>query len=185
MSWLAQLKAIPRTDSRSEAADKTDETPVLSVLSVLSGRRGERYLGPAPSDDPDADDNDAREERAAIIEFDGGMTRAEAERVAGITKVNANSEATLASDGFTSSRWPFEEWGDLRPCLMCRRLSQRRQCLAAEAGDLQAAWDYVPVFPGQPRRCVGYLPNADDPVQTSGRTRWPELSVWQLAPVRR
>ena len=137
MSWLAQLKSIPRTDSRSEAADKTDETPVLSVLSVLSGRRGERYLGPAPSDDPDADDNDAREERAEVIEFDGGMTRAEAERVAGITKVNANSEATLASDGFTSSRWPFEEWGDLRPCLMCRRLSQRRQCLAAEAGDLE------------------------------------------------
>ena len=134
MSWLAQLKSIPRTDSRSEAADKTDETP---VLSVMSGRPGERSLGPAPSDDPYADDNDAREERAEVIEFDGGMTRAEAERVAGITKVNAYSEASLVSDGFTSSRWPFEEWGDLRPCLMCRRLSQRRQCLAAEAGDLE------------------------------------------------
>ena len=78
MSWLAQLKSIPRTDSRSEAADKTDETP---VLSVMSGRPGERSLGPAPSDDPYADDNDAREERAEVIEFDGGMTRAEAERV--------------------------------------------------------------------------------------------------------
>lgn len=72
-------------------------------------------------------------------------------------------------------RWPFEEWGDLRPCLLCRKLTPAGSCLAAWRGELRAAPDYAPTFPAQPRRCIGYAPKADDPDQRPGRERWPEL----------
>jgi len=76
-------------------------------------------------------------------------------------------------------RWPFEEWGDLRPCLRCRNLTPMGRCLAAWRGELRAARDYSPTFPDLPQRCIGYRPKADDPVQTPGRERWPELAEWQ------
>jgi len=51
--------------------------------------------------------------------------------------------------------------------------------MAAWRGELRAARDYAPTFPGQPQRCIGYAPMADDPDQRPGRERWPELVKWQ------
>jgi hypothetical protein len=107
------------------------------------------------------------------------MTRADAEQAATISKVVPNSESKVEPNRFTAPRWPFEEWGDLRPCLLCRNLSPAGRCLAAWRGELRAARDYSPTFPGQPQRCIGYRPKADDPDQTPGRERWPELAEWQ------
>jgi hypothetical protein len=70
---------------------------------------------------------------------------------------------------------PLEHWGDLRPCLWCQNLTPTGRCLAAWRGELRAARDYTPTFPGQPRRCIGYDPEVDDPDRSSGRERWPEL----------
>ena len=109
---------------------------------------------------------DAFEERAAITEFDGGLTREEAERQALLNPL-------------VPRRWSFAEWGDLRPCLLCRNLARSGRCLAAWRGEIRAARDYEPSIPAQPRRCIGYAPKADDPEQTSGMQRWPELT-WQL-----
>jgi hypothetical protein len=106
------------------------------------------------------------EERAAIYEYEAGYSRQEAERLA------SGKNPAKAS-------WPFDEWGDLRPCLLCRNLTQMGRCLSAWRGELRGARDYAPTFPGQPRRCIGYDPRPDDPDRTPGRERWPELVAWQ------
>jgi hypothetical protein len=80
-----------------------------------------------------------------------------------------------AGDG----RNALEESGDLRPCLLCRNLSPGGRCLAAWRGELRAARDWGPTFPGQPKRCIAYDPTADDPDQRHGRQRWPDLADWQ------
>jgi hypothetical protein len=67
----------------------------------------------------------------------------------------------------------YGELGDLRPCLWCRNLTRAGYCLAAWHGELKAARDYQPPLPGNPTRCVGYLPQADDPDQRPGFERWP------------
>jgi hypothetical protein len=102
------------------------------------------------------------DERAAIHECEAGYSRQEAERLASGHKL-------------AKASWPFDEWGDLRPCLLCRNLTQIGVCLSARRGELRGARDYAPTFPGQPRRCIGYDPKVDDPDRSSGRERWPEL----------
>jgi hypothetical protein len=77
------------------------------------------------------------------------------------------------------SQWPFREWEDLRPCLVCRNLSRSGRCLAAWRGDLRAARDYEPVMTAQPQRCYGYAPGPDDPDRRLGRDRWPWLEASQ------
>lgn len=123
-----------------------------------------------PHQDDDDADREAWEERAAIMEYDGGMTRAEAERAATECLRRDASKRTVPA---------ALDWGDLRPCAWCRNLARSGRCLAAARGELRASRDYEPTFPGQPQRCIGYDPKDDDPDRTRGRERWPELVAWQ------
>jgi len=142
----------------------THEVPRLSQVSQVS--QPSQPMGDAVAHGGN-NAREAFEERAAIMEFDGGFTREEAER-----------QALLNPPVPAPRRWSFEEWGDLRPCTLCRNLARSGRCLAAWRGEIRAARDYEPSIPAQPRRCIGYAPKADDPEQTSGMERWPELT-WQ------
>lgn len=107
--WLNQLRK--NADTPESGADKTDKTPggeVLSVLSVGQGAVSEKFAsepetdrggfvsfvsspsGPfqdffgtgAPADLDDEERQFEFEERAAILEYDAGMSRAAAEAMA-------------------------------------------------------------------------------------------------------
>lgn len=193
-AWVAEFPVQPVAIPATAATEQADRGALSQVSQLSQGVGGEQArheggqvsqlsqlsqaFGAAGAHGSD-DDREAFEERAAIMEFDGGMTRADAEQAAGITKVVESSESKVEPNRFTAPRWPFEEWGDLRPCLLCRNLSPGGRCLAAWRGELRAARDYSPTFPGQPQRCIGYRPKADDPDRTPGRERWPELVAWQ------
>jgi len=133
-------------------------------------RKHRRELRVLLGENEAASERERFEERAAIMEHDGAMTRAEAERAAG-----------LARQDPVPVRWRGAglDLGDLRPCLWCRNLTRSGRCLAAWRGELRASRDYSPTFPGQPQRCIGYSPPADDPDQRPGRERWPEMVSWQ------
>jgi hypothetical protein len=164
--WIAGKNPQRIATTATTATRQSNEA--VTVASVATVARVESLYG----DDSADHDREAREERAAIIEFDGGLTRAEAERLAGELRVGV---ATVA----TPSRFDLESWGDLRPCLLCRNLTPMGRCLAAWRGELRAARDYAPTFPEQPQRCIGYAPRPGDPNQMPGRERWPELIGWQ------
>lgn len=180
-AWVAEFPAQPVAIPATAATEQGDKGALsqlsqgvageqvrheggqVSQLSQLSQPFG---AGAHGSDD----DREAFEERAAIMEFDGGMTRAEAERAATECLRRDASKRTLPAE---------LDWGDLRPCTWCRNLTRSGRCLAAWRGELRAARDYEPTFPGQPHRCIGYVPRDDDPERTTGRERWPELVAWQ------
>lgn len=130
----------------------------------------------ASTDAADTGNREAFEERAAIMEFDGGLSRADAERMAGIPGAQAEEESKL--DLF---RWRGAnlDVGDLRRCEWCLNFTRTGRCLAAWRGELRAARDWAPTFPDLPQRCVGYLPPADDPDQRPGHERWPDMIEWQ------
>ncbi len=100
-------------------------------------------------------DSQAFEERAAICEFDGGLTRADAESLA----------------------WRDD---DRRRCTQClNRRPHDGVCRIAEpkAGALVVASRSYAPDPVLPRRCEGYSPKASDPDQRTGAERWPGLRV--------
>ncbi len=72
MSYLERLK---RRNLPTTGTDKTDRSPFVSFVSFVS-TQGRPFRG--------IEDREAMEERAAIYEFDAGLTRADAERLAGI-----------------------------------------------------------------------------------------------------
>lgn len=94
-------------------------------------------------------DSEAWEERAAIAEFDGGLSRQDAERMA----------------------WAED---NRRRCTQCANLSGR-VCRIAEPGGLVSAQRKHEPVKGIPRRSEGYSPGADDPDRRHGRERWPGL----------
>ena len=146
----AAIPAMPATEQRKRGE-----------LSQLSQGLGDSQ--------PDIDAaSEAFEERAAIMEFDGGLSREQAERLASRSDPRAEP---------TAGRWRGEglDLNDLRPCLLCRNLARSGRCMAAMRGELRAARDYSPTMPEQPRRCIGFRPPADDPDPRPGRERWPEL----------
>lgn len=185
-AWVAEFPAQPVAIPATAATEQGDKGALsqlsqgvageqvrheggqVSQLSQLSQPFG---AGAHGSDD----DREAFEERAAIMEFDGGMTRAEAERAA--------TALMMLSDRYAPTsevrRCTPGDWGDLRPCTWCRNLTRSGRCLAAWRGELRASREYEPTFPGQPHRCIGYVPRDDDPERTTGRERWPELVAWQ------
>lgn len=63
---------------------------------------------------------------------------------------------------------------DRRFCADCKRLSNSLRCNAPAVGLLVASRKYEPCQT-MPRRCVAYLPDANDPDQTPGDVRWPWL----------
>lgn len=99
---------------------------------------------------PEPFDLEAWAERAAIAEFDGGLTREEAERIA----------------------W---ECDDRRRCEQCASLTAMGRCVAADRREIQARPPYHP-SPDVPRRCVGYRPRRADPDRRTGAQRWPGLA---------
>lgn len=66
---------------------------------------------------------------------------------------------------------------DRRTCDQCANLIAR-SCQAAKRGEMVASRNYEPIR-GQPRRCEGYVPGADDPDRRPGRERWPGLMTRQ------
>lgn len=95
-------------------------------------------------------DPESWEERAGIAEFDGALSREEAEALA----------------------WAED---DRRRCQHCLNLSRTGICAAASPGGLVSARrGYEPTH-DIPRRCEGYRPCEDDPDQRPGAERWPGL----------
>jgi len=82
--WLNRIHADDKnTGMPIWRTDRTDGTPNDKVLSVSSVPQKRDPLFFAPSTDQcTTDDDGAFEERAAILEYDEGLPRAEAERLA-------------------------------------------------------------------------------------------------------
>lgn len=108
MTWLERLKALRQEDVGYYPTDKTDKTggnvsfgsaPVARIRSneggsvsfgsalvahVLPSESGPTLAGDPElsqeSEQPDDPEREAFEERAAIMEYDGGLSRQEAER---------------------------------------------------------------------------------------------------------
>lgn len=95
-------------------------------------------------------DPEAWGERAAIAEFDGGLSRVDAEALA----------------------WAED---DRRRCRHCLNLSKAGTCAVASPGGLVSARRGYEPIQGIPRRCEGYRPNEEDPDQRPGAERWPGL----------
>lgn len=81
------------------------------------------------------------------------------------TSKNSNSESD------TPKPDPYSD--DRRTCYQCANLEGLR-CLPAWRGEIVANRDYTPIR-DIPRRCEGYIPDANDPDRRSGSERWPEL----------
>lgn len=95
-------------------------------------------------------DPESWEERAGIAEFDGALSREEAEALA----------------------WRED---NRRRCQHCLNLSRVGTCaVASPGGPVSARRGYEPI-PDIPRRCEGYRPNEEDPDQRPGAERWPGL----------
>ena len=156
MNWLSRLKAHV-----SEASGLLGHRQNRQNRGSVSF--GTARVAPIPSNERAADaeaEREARDERAAILEFEAGLSRAEAERLANL------SERTPEP-----VRWRGEalDLGDLRPCHWCQNVARNGRCMAALRGELRAARDYSPTLPSKTHRCIGYAPPADDPDQRPGR----------------
>jgi hypothetical protein len=165
------IKAFPTPSVATPATDDRNR----GELSQLS-----QGVAPAQKCRDDLDAREGFEERAAIMEFDGGLSRTDAEQsAAGAPDALHAQVAPPHPVGPIPWRGEGLDLGDLRPCLWCRNFTRSGRCLAAWRGELRVARDWVPTFPGLPQRCVGYRAPADDPDQRSGRERWPEMVSWQ------
>jgi hypothetical protein len=139
--WLA---AIGETDSAiiDETLEKCRQD--ADARAYFVGRVKQEPPGNVPFD------VEAFEERAALCEFDGGLSRDEAEAVA----------------------WNED---DRRRCVHCLNLAENGICLAASlGGQVRARRGYKP-DPAILQRCAGYRPVQDDPDRRPGRERWPEF----------
>ena len=94
-------------------------------------------------------DREAWEERAAIAEFDGGLTRPDAEALA----------------------WRED---DRRRCRQCLNLKGEACSIAKPGGLVSASKGYRPAH--LPMRCAGYSPRAGDTDRRAGVVRWPGLA---------
>lgn len=179
MSLWEWIKVFPTPSLATPATLATNDGDrgELSQLSQLS-----QGVAPAQKCRDDLGAREAFEERAAIIEFDGGLSRSEAEQSAAVGPDALQTRAAPLHPARPIG-WRGEglDLGDLRPCLWCRNFTRSGRCLAAWRGELRAARDWVPTFPGLPQRCIGYKPPPDDPDQRPGRERWPEMVSWQVS----
>lgn len=109
-------------------------------------------------------DREAWEERAAILEFDGGMGRQAAEALADSEEQQRRQRAEQAARADD----------DRRRCRECRRYENRRCTIARPGGMVSARTGYEPI-PDLSRRCEGFAPLESDHDQRAGRDRWPGL----------
>ena len=172
--WIKEFP-IPSVATPATPATTAGGKGELSQLSQLS--QGVKDSKGGANDDV----RETLEERAAIMEFDGGLSRREAECAAGLADLPDTRNPPSAPLLAAPIRWRGEglDLGDLRPCQWCRNFTRTGRCLTAWRGELRAARDWVPTFPGMPQRCVGYKPSSDDPDQRPGRERWPDMVSWQ------
>lgn len=112
-------------------------------------------------------DREAWEERAAIIEFEGGQDRRAAEALA-TAEERKRGRATV---------WAARAGDDRRICPECQQYQERRCTIAKPGGLVSAARGYMPV-PDILHRCEGFAPLPDDADQRPGVERWP----WLLQP---
>jgi hypothetical protein len=106
----------------------------------------------ALSADAEPIDREAWEERAAIAEYDGGLSRADAEALA----------------------WVED---DRRRCRQCLNLRGAACSIAKPGGLVSASKGYRPA--NLPMRCAGFKPSQWDADQRAGVERWPGLSEGQ------
>ncbi len=95
-------------------------------------------------------DRKAFEERAASCEFDGGLSREEAEAIV----------------------WHED---DRRRCAHCLNIRPGGICKVAEPGGLVSAMKGYRPNQAVLQRCAGYRPCPDDPDRRPGWERWPGL----------
>jgi hypothetical protein len=162
-----QGKNEPRLSSHSMTASEErlirawlaaiEETDLAIIGEVLAKCRQDSdalryFVGRAKQEPPETApfDHEAFEERAAIVEHDGGLSRDEAEAIAWIED-------------------------DRRRCVHCLNLRDGGICkVAIPGGPVSARRGYQP-DPAILQRCAGYRPVQDDPDQRTGRERWPEF----------
>lgn len=166
MSYLSRLKQLTGdqnfNDSPPDELTKPPKAPSVSSVSTVQGAYEnilandsavESLLKVGADDTAEPFDREAFEERAAICEFDGGLSRADAESLA----------------------WRED---DRRRCTQClNRRPHDGVCKVAEPkvdAVVVANRRYAP-DPVLPRRCEGYSPKASDADQRPGAERWPGL----------
>jgi hypothetical protein len=107
---------------------------------------------------------EAWEERAAIIEFEGGQDRRTAEAL-------ATAEGRIRE---RAAVWVARAGDDRRYCPECGNYRERRCVMAKPGGLVSAARGYEPVSDIL-RRCEGFASLPDDPDQRPGVERFPWL----------
>ena len=146
---LARLEGRAVTPVTADATpDVTPKpAPILACTCVTSvTAENDDTAGKATSEPIDLE---AFEERAAIREFDGGINRQDAERLA---------LTDLADDRIK--------------CSQCKNLVGSKCAKWRELGALQG-WQPVQL----PLRCEQFKPKAGEPDQRTGAQRWPGLAV--------
>ncbi len=141
--------------------------PAPDRAAVQTHAPGTNAGGAGGNDAGKDGDREAWEERAAIIEFDGGQDRRTAEALA-TAEERKRGRASV---------WADRAGDDRRICPECQQYQERRCTIAKPGGLVSAARGYMPV-PDILRRCEGFAPLPDDPDQRPGVERWP----WLLQP---
>lgn len=142
--------------------------PVPARAAVQTHAPGTNGSGAGGGIDAGEDgDREAWEERAALLEFDGGHDRRTAEALATAEERKRGRAAV----------WADRAGDDRRNCPECQRYQDRRCTIAKPGGLVSAARGYMPV-PDMLRRCEGFAPLPEDPGQRPGADRWP----WLLQP---
>ena len=114
MNWLARLKSEKAPGVHATKPTKLlqwgDETGFVGFVASPSAHYQKiEAIKALASDPPPADpdgDREAFEERAAIMEFDGGLSRAEAEALAGYSKKSEVAPLKVANVAAESSAKP-------------------------------------------------------------------------------
>lgn len=160
IDWGALLPAQPAAAPVPTRTVVQTHTPGTSASGADGGSDGGGSAG-------EGGDREAWEERAAIIEFEGGQDRRTAEAL-------ATAEARKRG---RAAVWADRAGDDRRICPECGCYQERRCTVAKPGGLVSAARGYMPV-PDILRRCEGFAPLPDDPDQRPGVDRWP----WLLQP---
>jgi hypothetical protein len=130
--------------------EETDPVAIAEVIGQCQRNAAARdyFSGRAAAElpKPEPFDREAFKERAAICEFDGGLSRDEAETIA----------------------WTED---DRRCCIHCLNLRGEVCGIAEPGGLVSARRGYTPIL-DLPRRCEGYRPCPDDPDRRPGMERW-------------
>lgn len=129
-------------------------TPATSATAEIIEVRNDAAEVGTLGADIEPIDREAWDERAAIAEFDGGLSRADAEALA----------------------WAED---DRRRCRQCLNLRGAVCSIAAPGGLVSASKGYRPA--NLPMRCAGYSPSLREADQRTGAERWPGLSEGQRA----